>query len=129
MSSKIPEGYFYTKKHEWAREEGGLLVVGITDFAQNALGDVVYVDLKPADTKLDAGSEFGAIESVKAAEDLYSPVAGTIAEVNRTLNGGPEQVNRDPYGAWMIKIRDYDSASLQKLMTAGAYREYTDSLG
>lgn len=127
--SQIPEGHYYTKKHEWAREENGLLVIGITHFAQNALGDVVYVDLKPSDTKVTAGSQFGAIESVKAAEDLYSPVSGTIAEVNAALNGGPEQVNRDPYGAWMIKLRDYDSAAVQNLMTPGAYREYTDSLG
>ena len=127
--SQIPEGHFYTKKHEWAREEGGLLWIGITDFAQNALGDVVYVDLKPADTKLQADAEFGAIESVKAAEDLYSPLRGTIAEVNSALNGGPEQVNRDAYGSWMIKLKDYDRADLQNLMTPGAYREYTDSLG
>ena len=127
--SQIPEGQFYTKKHEWAREEGGLLVIGITDFAQNALGDVVYVDLKPADTKVQAGSQFGAIESVKAAEDLYAPVGGTIAEVNAALNGAPEQVNRDPYGSWMVKLKDFDRAEVQNLMTHGAYREYTDSLG
>lgn len=127
--SQIPDGHYFTKKHEWVRPDGDVLVVGITDFAQNALGDVVYVDLKPVDTVLQQGTEFGAIESVKAAEDLYAPVAGTVAEVNKELNNAPEQVNKDPYGSWMIKLKEFDQGQLQALLSPAAYKEYTDSLG
>ena len=119
--SNIPEGLHYTKNHEWAQVEGGLLVVGITDFAQKALGDVVYVDVKPAGTILSAGDSFGAIESVKAAEDLYAPVSGVIAEANAALNDNPARVNQNPYEAWMVKFKDYNVEELKALMDSAAY--------
>jgi glycine cleavage system H protein len=118
----------YTKKHEWAREEAGLLVVGITDYAQISLGDIVYVDVKAAGSAIEAEASFGAIESVKAAEDLYAPVKGVIAEVNKDLNANPSQVNSDPYAAWLIKLKDYDAGALAALMNATAYADYLKTL-
>lgn len=126
--SNIPEGYFYTEKHEWCREESDLLIVGITDYAQNSLGDIVYVDLQAAGTAVDQDGVFGAIESVKAAEDLYSPVTGEIAESNADINNSPEAVNKDPYGSWLIKLKGYSKDQLGQLMNAGAYAEYVESL-
>jgi len=127
--NKVPENLFYTSKHEWAREENGLLVVGITDYAQHSLGDIVYIDVKPAGTGLAREASFGAIESVKAAEELYSPLAGTIAEVNPALNQDPARVNQDPYGSWIIKVKDYSAADLGQLMNASAYEAYIKTLG
>lgn len=126
--SNIPEGYFYTEKHEWAREEGDLLVVGITDYAQNSLGDIVYVDLQPAGTTVDQEGVFGAIESVKAAEDLYSPVSGEVAEVNADVNNEPESVNKSPYDAWLVKLKDYSKDQLGALMSPAAYAEFVEGL-
>ena len=126
--TKPPEGYFFTEKHEWAREEGGELTIGISDFAQESLGDVVYVDLKPPGTVLTAGDSFGAIESVKAAEDLYCPVGGTIEAQNAALNDDPAAVNQDAHGSWMIKLKDYNKEDLQKLMDAAAYASYLEDL-
>ncbi len=127
--SNIPEDLLYTQKHEWVKETDGLLVLGITDYAQNSLGDVVYVDLQPVDTELAAGDTFGTIESVKAAEDLYCPAGGTVAEVNPAINDDPASVNKDAYAAWMIKLKDYNKDGLSELMNAAAYGEYLASLG
>ena len=126
--SNIPEGYFYTEKHEWAREEGDLLVIGITDYAQNSLGDIVYVDLQSAGTTVEQNGVFGAIESVKAAEDLYAPVGGEIADVNADVNNEPESVNKSPYDAWLIKMKDYSKDQLNGLMNPAAYSEFVESL-
>ena len=126
--SNIPEDCLYTKQHEWIREADGLLWIGITDFAQNSLGDVVYVDLKDADTELAAEDPFGAIESVKAAEDLYAPLSGSIAEINVTLNDNPAAVNSDPYGSWMVKLKDFNKDDLGSLLKPAAYKELVDSL-
>ncbi len=126
--SAVPEGLFYTKQHEWAKEEGGVLLVGITDFAQHSLGDIVYVDLKQPGFKTTEGQSFGTIESVKAAEDLYAPVSGTISEVNAELNKKPESVNKEPYTSWMIKLKDYDKSQLAKMMNPAAYTEFLKSL-
>ncbi|MBI3396398.1 MAG: glycine cleavage system protein GcvH [Spirochaetia bacterium] len=126
--SQVPEGLYFTKQHEWAREEGSMVVIGITDFAQHSLGDIVYVDLKQPGFQTTAGQTFGTIESVKAAEDLYAPVSGKIAEVNADLNKKPELVNKEPYASWMIKLSDYKKEDLKNLMDAAAYTAYIQSL-
>ena len=121
----IPDELCYTKEHEWARMEGGLCVVGITDYAQGELGDIVYVELPQPGTQVEIMGEFGVVESVKTASDLYSPLAGEIVEVNEDLEDNPELVNDSPYDeGWMLKIRpsnlDEDWAML---LDAAGYKE------
>lgn len=128
MSYKVPEDCKYTKQHEWARVEGSELVIGITDYAQSSLGDIVFVDLKEADTELEAEDSFGAIESVKAAEDLYAPVKGTIAALNDSIKDAPESINTDAYAAWLVKLKDFDAGALDQLMDAAAYTELLSTL-
>ena len=122
--SQIPEDLKYTKDHEWLRlEADGTAVIGITDYAQNSLGDVTFVELPEEDTGYGAGDPFGVVESVKAASDLYMPVSGTVVAVNSELADTPEQVNSDPYGAaWMVKVRLEDASELDGLMDATTYR-------
>ena len=118
-----PENLRYTSEHEWIRSEGGRGVVGITHFAQEALGDVVYVELPETGRMLKSGEAFGAVESVKSVSDLYSPVSGTVVEVNAELAGHPELVNQDPYGeGWMIVIEMADPAEPDRLLSADAYQ-------
>jgi len=128
MESNIPAGYVFTKQHEWAREEGGMLLVGISDYAQHSLGDIVYVDLKAVGTRIQAGATFGTIESVKAAEDLYCPVEGTVESVNAGIAKSPESVNKDAYGTWLIKLKDYNAAGLAGLMKPDDYKTYLGTL-
>lgn len=128
MDSKIPEGYLYSKQHEWVKEEGGLLVLGISDYAQHALGDIVYVDLKAVGTKVSAGSSIGTIESVKAAEDVYTPVDGTVESVNPDIAKSPESVNRDSHAAWLLKLKDYNASALSGLMKPADYKAYLSTL-
>ncbi|MBF0171627.1 MAG: glycine cleavage system protein GcvH [Nitrospinae bacterium] len=119
----IPNELKYTKEHEWARLEGDVVTVGITDFAQGELGDIVFVELPDAGRSLVAGESFGVAESVKTVSDLYAPVAGAVTAVNDGLNDNPAAVNKDPYGAgWMVKIRVADPAALAGLLDAAAYR-------
>ena len=126
---KFPAELKYTKEHEWTRTEGKVVTIGVTDHAQSALGDVVFVDLPKVGRELKAGETFGVVESIKAVSDLYSPIAGKVIEVNSALADEPSQVNRDPYGsAWMIKIEVADPAALGTLMDAGAYQKYVASL-
>ena len=102
----VPEELEYTKSHEWIRREGEEAIVGITDYAQEELGDIVFVELPDQGVSFDAGASFGVVESVKAVSDLYSPVGGEVVEVNESLNDTPEKVNEDPYGeGWMIRVR------------------------
>jgi glycine cleavage system H protein len=109
----VPEELSYTKTHEWARREDGIATVGITDNAQDELGDVVFVELPEEGASFGAGEAFGTIESVKAVSDLYAPVGGEVVEVNQTLNDSPERVNEDPYGGgWMIRLRVSDEGNL-----------------
>ena len=123
---KFPENLQYTKEHEWIRVEEGVGIVGITDFAQHELGDVVFVELPKAGTVLTKGQPFGVVESVKAVSDIFAPVGGTVVESNGKVNDTPELVNQDPYGTgWLIKIRTSDPAELEALMDAAAYREFT----
>lgn len=112
----------YTKTHEWVLVEGDVATVGITDHAQNALGDITFIDITTLDSEVSQGDEVGVIESVKAASDIYSPIAGTVAEVNPELETQPELVNQDPTGrGWMIKLKDFREEDLSTLMTAGEY--------
>jgi len=122
-----PEDVKYTKEHEWAREEDGRVRVGITDYAQDALGDVVYVDIPQTGTEVKAGQPFGEVESTKSVSDVYSPVSGTVIERNGALEDRPELVNRDPYGdGWMVAIEPSDPSQLAGLMDAQAYRAFVD---
>lgn len=124
---QFPEGLKYTKEHEWARIEGGRVVVGITDFAQEELGDVVFVELPEPGTALAAESTFGVVESVKAVSDLYCPVSGTVIEVNTDLEDHPELVNDSPYeDGWMIVIEASNSAEFNELLSAADYRRYVE---
>jgi len=118
----FPDDAKYTKDHEWIRVEGGIGTVGITEYAQGELGDVVFVELPAVGAAVKAHATFGTIEAVKAVSDLYAPVSGTVTEVNQELSKTPEIVNKDPYGkGWMVKIRVSDPAELASLMDAAAY--------
>ena len=120
-----PTDLKYTKDHEWIRLEGGTGTVGITDFAQQQLGDVVYIELPDVGAQLTAGSVFGTIESVKAVSELFAPVAGEVVEVNTALKDKPEDVNTKPHDAWMIKLRLSNPADLNSLLDATAYQALT----
>lgn len=120
--SKIIEGLYYAESHEYVRVEGEYGYIGITDYAQHELGNVVYVDMPGVDDEVTAGEDFGAVESVKAASDLISPVSGTVVEVNEALNDNPELVNSDPYENWIIKVQLSDAAEVENLMSADAYK-------
>lgn len=118
----IPADLKYTKDHEWLREDGALMVVGITQHAQDQLGDVVFVDLPAVGTKIVAGKTFGTVESVKAVSDLYAPISGEIVEINGALADQPELVNKDPYGAaWMVKVQPSDTSELAALLSPEDY--------
>jgi glycine cleavage system H protein len=118
-----PEELKYTKDHEWVRAEGDILTIGITDFAQSELGDIVYVEVDTVDETLDAEEVFGTVEAVKTVSDLFLPVAGEIIEFNESLEDEPEKVNDDPYGAgWMIKLKCNDISELDTLMSADDYK-------
>ena len=120
-----PSEFRYTKEHEWIKVTGEAGTVGITDYAQHELGDVVFVELPKVGTKLSAHQSFGTVESVKAVSEIYSPVSGEVTEVNQTLEGAPEKINQDPHGsAWIIKVKLTNSAELAGLMDAAAYQAY-----
>ena len=123
--AKVLEGLYYSESHEFVRVEGDFGFVGITDYAQHALGNVVYVDMPDVDDEVEAGEEFGAVESVKAASDLISPVSGTVVEVNEALDDEPELLNQDAFENWIIKVQLSDKSELDNLMDAKAYAEFT----
>ena len=122
--AKVIEGLYYSESHEYVRVEGDYGFIGITDYAQNALGNVVYVDMPDVDDEVEAGEEFGAVESVKAASDLYSPVTGTVVEINEALEDQPELINQDAFGNWIIKVELSDKSELDSLMDAQAYEAF-----
>ena len=122
--SKIIDGLFYAQSQEYVKIEGEYGYVGITDYAQHELGNVVYVDMPEVDDEVTAGEDFGAVESVKAASDLISPVSGVVVEVNEALNDSPELVNADPYENWIIKVQLSDASETENLMDAAAYKEF-----
>lgn len=119
--TKTEEGLYYTKSHEYVRVEGEYAYIGITDYAQCQLGNVVYVDLPEVDDEVNVDEEFGAVESVKAASDLFSPVSGVVTEVNEKLEEEPELINADAFGNWIIKVKLSDPSELESLMDAGEY--------
>ena len=122
---EFPANLRYTKEHEWARQEGNRVVVGITDYAQKELGDVVFVELPEVGTTIEAMGTFGVVESVKAVSDLYAPVSGTIVEANTILEDQPELVNASPYGqGWMVVIEVSNTEEFQQLLTAAEYQAY-----
>ena len=122
--AKVIEGLYYSESHEYVRVEGDFGFIGITDYAQNALGNVVYVDMPDVDDEVEAGEEFGAVESVKAASDLYSPVSGKVVEVNEALEDQPELINEDAFENWIIKVELSDKSELDALMDAAAYEAF-----
>ena len=124
--AKVLEGLYYSESHEYVRVEGDFGYIGITDFAQNALGNVVYVDMPDVDDEVSAGEEFGAVESVKAASDLISPVTGVVVEVNEALDDQPELINQDAYENWIIKVKISDKSELDSLMDAKAYAAFCE---
>ena len=124
----FPSDLKYAKTHEWIREEDGLIVIGLTDFAQDQLGDIVFVGLPEVGDAVEVGDSFADVESVKAVSDIYSPVSGTVAEVNEELLDAPEAVNGDPYGAWLIKVKDVTDEE-EGMLDADAYEAFCDAGG
>ena len=124
--ANVPEDLHYSKDHEWVRVEGDVAVIGITDYAQNSLGDVVYVELPKADEEFAANESFGSVESVKAVSEMFSPVSGSVVAVNEALADEPEKVNGDPYGeGWMIRVRMSSPGEVDSLLTAAEYEDFT----
>ena len=121
--AKTVEGLYYSESHEWVKVEGNVAVIGITDFAQHAMGDLSYGDMPEVDDELEAGEEFGAVESVKAASDLFCPVSGTVVEINEALEDAPELLNEDTFANWIMKVEMSDPSELESLMDAAAYEE------
>ena len=123
----FPKELRYSKEHEWAKIEGSIVTVGITDYAQDSLGDVVYVELPSEGTTVTKEETFGVVESVKAVSDLYSPVSGKVIEVNDALVDSPEVINDDPYGdAWMIKVEIISPAEIEELLAADEYKQFVE---
>ncbi|MGH9691428.1 MAG: glycine cleavage system protein GcvH [Candidatus Acidiferrales bacterium] len=120
-----PEGYRYTKDHEWIKVEGSAATIGITDYAQQELGDVVFVELPKVGAEIKTGQSFGTVESVKAVSEIYAPLSGQITEINSALSDTPEKINQDPHGsAWLVKVRIADPKEANSLMDAAAYQAY-----
>ena len=122
--AKVIEGLYYSESHEYVRIEGEYGYIGISDYAQHALGNVVYVDMPEVDDEVEAGEEFGAVESVKAASDLISPVSGTVVEINEALEDTPELINQDAFENWIIKVELSNKSDLDALMDAKAYEAF-----
>jgi glycine cleavage system H protein len=124
--ANVPEDLHYSKDHEWVRVEGELAVIGITDYAQNSLGDVVYVELPKAGEKFEANEPFGSVESVKAVSEVFTPVTGAVVTINESLADEPEKVNSDPYGdGWMIRLRMDKPSDVDSLLNAAEYEDFT----
>ena len=119
-----PADYKYTKEHEWLKIDGGTGVIGITDYAQNSLGDIVFVELPKVGSEISAGKTFGSVESVKAVSDLFAPVTGTVTEVNESLNTAPEQVNKDANFTWMVKVKLKDPGEASGLLSTADYEKF-----
>ena len=120
-----PANYRYTKEHEWIELDGSIGAVGITDYAQNSLGDIVFVDLPKVGDALEAGKSFGSVESVKAVSDLFAPVTGTVTAVNEELKDAPEKINSDANATWLLKVELADAAQVDTLLSAADYEKFT----
>ena len=124
--ANVPENLHYSKDHEWVRVDGDIAIIGITDYAQNSLGDVVYVELPKAGEDFSANEPFGSVESVKAVSEMFTPVSGSVVEINESLADEPEKVNSDPYGdGWMIRLRMSTPGEVDSLLTAAEYEDFT----
>lgn len=124
-----PAEFKYTKEHEWIKAEGSVATIGITSYAQDSLGDIVFVDMPKVGAEVSAGKVFGSVESVKAVSDLYAPASGTVAEVNAELATAPEKINKDAHSAWMIKISLKDPGELNSLLSAADYEKFVAEEG
>ena len=124
----IPENLLYTEDHEWVRVEGEEALIGITDFAQKELGDIVFVEVETVDEELEKGDAFGTIEAVKTVSDMFMPVSGTVLEFNESIEDQPEVINKDPYGdGWIVKIKVNDASELDELLDSAAYKDNIES--
>lgn len=123
--AKVVDGLLYSKSHEWVKVENGVAVIGVTDYAQQEMGDVTYVDIPNAGDEVVKDEECGAVESVKASSEIYSPVSGTVIETNLALESSPEQINEDAYSAWIMRVEMSDTSELDDLMDAAAYEALT----
>jgi glycine cleavage system H protein len=127
MSTQIPGNLKYTKEHEWALIEGDIVTIGITDFAQSALGDIVFLEVPEVGTSLAAGSTFGVVESIKSVSDLYAPVSGEVIEKNSDAESSPEKLNSDAYGSWLIKVKLNNPSDLQNLLSPSQYQDFCNT--
>lgn len=127
MSTNIPGNLKYSKEHEWVMVNGDVAVIGITDFAQSSLGDIVFMELPDQGKTLKSGQTFGVVESIKSVSDLYAPVTGEVIEVNKELVNAPEKCNQNPYESWMIKVKMANSAELNQLLNADSYQTHVNS--
>lgn len=127
MATNIPADLKYTKEHEWVKIEGDIATVGITDFAQSALGDIVFLETPAVGTQLSAGSTFGVVESIKSVSDLYVPVSGEVVEKNEDLEGSPEGINSDAYGSWLIKVKMNNASEAANLLSAADYENFCNN--
>lgn len=127
MATNVPANLKYTKEHEWTLLEGNTVTVGITDFAQSALGDIVFLEVPEVGTELKEGSTFGVVESIKSVSDLYSPVSGEVVARNNELENSPEKINEDAYKSWLIKVKVIDSSAVDKLMTPEQYQDFCNT--
>ncbi len=125
--SKVIEGLHYAESHEWVKVEGEIAVIGISDYAQHALGDIVYVDMPEVGDEVTAGEDFGAVESVKAASDLFCPVSGEVVEINEALEESPEKINEDAYSTWIIKVKMSDPSEVNALLDAATYTKLCEN--
>ncbi len=125
--SKVLENLRYADSHEWVKLEGEIATVGISDYAQHALGNIVYVDMPEVGDEVTAGEEFGAVESVKAASDLFSPVSGEVVEINEALEDNPELINEDAFANWIMKVKVSDASEVEKLLDAAAYEKHCEA--
>jgi glycine cleavage system H protein len=124
--ANVPEDLHYSKDHEWVRVDGDIATIGITDYAQNSLGDVVYVELPKVGDEFATNESFGSVESVKAVSEVFTPVAGEVVAINEELNDSPEKVNSDPYGeGWMIRVRMKNPGEVDSMLTAAEYEDFT----
>lgn len=119
--SNIVEGLLYSESHEWVKVDGGVAIIGVSDFAQSEMGDITYVDMPDVDDEFEAGDDFGALESVKTSSELITPVSGKVVARNDALDDAPEKINEDPYGSWIVKIEMSDPSQLDSLLSAADY--------
>lgn len=127
MATNIPANLKYTKEHEWILIEGDVATIGITDFAQSALGDIVFLETPAVGTKLDSGATFGVVESIKSVSDLYVPVSGEVVAKNEDLEGSPEGINSDAYGSWLIKVKMSNTSEVSNLLSAADYENFCNN--